>query len=792
MTSFLPPGRVPGETSGSSAETQGPCPGQRVILQRLVAPAGLSGVDVEVVALDAATGRRRVKDHSGRVYSVAPDNVEGLSEEILGESQTRQRVVNPSWEYVGASEKARSQSQPGQPGAGAVFEAWCAETFADHAVPTDELTILLLGPPGSGKTSFVNLLDVFPALLHTDFHGVFLGGLCRDGQGRLSTAVECKLSLGLLSLRIVDTPGFRSNSEAQDHLQRIIRGTGTLHAIVVVVDGSESASAPEFSAVCEMVPETARDNVAVVVTNASSKPHSKPGYGVWPPERSTFIDNPVEIMMHKPWSSLSRQTIWEAAVVVGRSLSSFVKQILEMRPLSIEDFNQALTSLKGTKQTQLSIKREYFVPIPSDSESVDRDDFMAPQDLLASWPKKGTPARSSKLEEDFVPSASGDVDTADTEAPRDLLASRPKKRTPTGSHQKSSVMPSLPEDTAVNPPIRQCVEYVGPDTYSPQPELKWLQDILAQGEAAQSKKISVSVDALQQMHLSHMVAKLQKREQEQLARRGGAVTGSSQQGPMQRSRLQGISIQFLVDEFEKELEWCFPDDYHATETFYDLSRMIWGDRSHPIDLLGHASVADEETGKLGVSLSSAVAREFPEAAGTATVFVSHAWSCRIKDFLAALREYCDSYELDMSRTFVWACFFCTNQIHGRPKGEPGSLAEVNTIIGSVGTVLCVLHDFRVGSAVYLRRSWFLYEVFIAAKQGIGIDAALLGPSRDALKQMTMSEIDKSVVVDWQQARATISPDKQEIDEFIGAGHDEFNEIVHQALVIALGKVSKRG
>ena len=97
--------------------------------------------------------------------------------------------------------------------------------------------------------------------------------------------------------------------------------------------------------------------------------------------------------------------------------------------------------------------------------------------------------------------------------------------------------------------------------------------------------------------------------------------------------------------------------------------------------------------------------------GPATVFVSHAWSCKTLDVFATMLGFADKDGEDGSEVFFWFDAFCNNQHDLASKPFEWFSDVLKDCIASIGTVLQVMTPWD--DPVPLKRAWCLWETFCA-------------------------------------------------------------------------------
>ena len=247
-------------------------------------------------------------------------------------------------------------------------------------LPVDELTILLLGQTGCGKSSLLNLLHNFEAVVQNGIEA--LKGEVKDfvdprfernsndrTVSQTAAATAYPVTLGPLHLRIVDTPGFgdtRGLEVDKEHATKIvncIKRLGALHAIALVISGREVRMTAQLNYVlgeiCAILPKTARDNIFVIFTNTPSplylnfeiKALSELVEHQVEKERQIFIENPYALWEnHKKNKGnvndqLAMNSLADAFKNAVDNVSKFLSEIAHMQRLNTHDF-EALYDLR--------------------------------------------------------------------------------------------------------------------------------------------------------------------------------------------------------------------------------------------------------------------------------------------------------------------------------------------------------------------------------------------------------------------------------------------------------------
>jgi len=233
---------------------------------------------------------------------------------------------------------------------------------------------------------------------------------------------------------------------------------------------------------------------------------------------------------------------------------------------------------------------------------------------------------------------------------------------------------------------------------------------------------------------------------------------------------QGVSVDFLVNRFDRILQKQFGAKYNEKTTFADLAVMLWGPAnacfSKVVDLLGHASFWDESRGASGVSLCKAIGERCAADVGIATLFISWTWRYSVKKFLETLRNYCADKGLAPASTFAWVCFLCNNQFDWLSGVMNDGVETFGETVQQIGNVVCFVDSFNASASLYFSRLWPVFEVFVACSCGVDIDFALMSDSEQELLGATIGELKESIKVDVMNASASDENDARKIKALI--------------------------
>jgi len=273
------------------------------------------------------------------------------------------------------------------------FDKWCEALLPRSRASARELTVLLLGQTGSGKSSFLNLLCNFPIVMR---HGrAAVSGMMQDFRdlrfendlwdrtvSQTNAATVYEVPMGPLRVRIVDTPGFgdtRGTNFDKRHAQMIvecIKQLGFVRAITIVVSGRESRMTAQLkyvlTEVCAILPKSARSNIVAVFTNTSNPLYlsfdidalNKLVEHKIQPEQQIYIENPFVLWER---SMQNRGKVDEASMQAGlvkafqdagESLAKLFSAVASMPRLNTKDFERLYELRMTIEQTTMAVLSE--------------------------------------------------------------------------------------------------------------------------------------------------------------------------------------------------------------------------------------------------------------------------------------------------------------------------------------------------------------------------------------------------------------------------------------------------
>lgn len=369
--------------------TTGWRPGQTVRLANLQPHLHLNGQVATVVRQDLK-GKWVVRLEDEREVMLSGDKMEApdaastassSGSEIL--SPERSVTVSHSMQAI----QKNSQSPPKNH-----FEEWCAanlQGFGRHK----QLTILLLGQTGSGKSSFLNLLGNFPTVMQhgqeavagkmSDFRNLEFENDLNDRKvSQTSEATVYQVDMGPLSLKIVDTPGFgdtRGRAFDEKHTKLIVdcvKKLGQVNAIAFVISGRESRVTAQLKyvlmEVCAILPKTAKNNIVAIFTNTNSplylsfdiKALNDMVEHPVEPDRQIFIENPYVLWERckqnkgKVDDAALQMDLVKAFKDAGENLAKLFAAMLTMPTLNTTEFEKLYNLRQAIESSTMKILAE--------------------------------------------------------------------------------------------------------------------------------------------------------------------------------------------------------------------------------------------------------------------------------------------------------------------------------------------------------------------------------------------------------------------------------------------------
>jgi len=275
--------------------------------------------------------------------------------------------------------------------------------------------------------------------------------------------------------------------------------------------------------------------------------------------------------------------------------------------------------------------------------------------------------------------------------------------------------------------------------------------------------------------------------------------GEAHQNDALSAKPQGVSVEFLVLEFDEALQKEFGDQYTESTTFVELGEMLWGPEGERFektrDLFGHVSMPNEKRGgKRGVSLCTAIAKKSARDVSDATLFISWTWRYSVKQFIRTLHQYCHRHRLPTRTTYVWVCFLCNDQFDWLAGGKKDGVEEFGKVVAQIGKVVCVVDHYLAAQALYFGRVWTVYEVHFASRHNIRIDIALMANAKIELDKANFGSVREGMVVDVMEAKASNQEDEDRIKEIVRqqGGGPAMNETVAELFVKMISGMLRTG
>uniref|UniRef100_A0A7S4GKS7 Uncharacterized protein n=1 Tax=Oxyrrhis marina TaxID=2969 RepID=A0A7S4GKS7_OXYMA len=261
-----------------------------------------------------------------------------------------------------------------------------------------------------------------------------------------------------------------------------------------------------------------------------------------------------------------------------------------------------------------------------------------------------------------------------------------------------------------------------------------------------------------------------------------------------KKRAKGVSVEFLVSTFETKLQNALGDEYHDNTTFIHLAESFWGRREARFEnmtsFLGHVETpSSDRVGENGVSLCTAIGIYDSHAVSDATHFLSWSWSYQVKKLLQTLKEYCTKRGLDRKKTFVWMCFFCNDQFEWFSGREQDGFETFGNMLRHIGKMVCIVDTYDAATAIYFKRLWPIYEIYIGFTEELAMDLALMVDSKEQLQQETLAKIKQAIVVEVRSAGASMPDDETRIKEMIAGRESDAKETNRIAKLLLVQMIS---
>ena len=307
-------------------------------------------------------------------------------------------TASSSGSEILSPERSHAASQPAQPAHPKPsppknhFEEWCAAHLQGFG-KQKQLTILLLGQTGSGKSSFLNLLGNFPTVMQhgqeavagkmSDFRNLEFENDLKDRKvSQTSAATVYEVDMGPLSLKIVDTPGFgdtRGRAFDEKHTKLIVdcvKNLGQVNAIAFVISGRESRLTAQLKyvlmEVCAILPKAAKNNIVAIFTNTTSPLYLSFDIDALngmvehqvKPERQIFIENPYVLWER---SKQNKGKVDDAALQMelvkafkdaGENLAKLFAAMLTMPKMNTTEFERLYNLRQAIESNTMKVLAE--------------------------------------------------------------------------------------------------------------------------------------------------------------------------------------------------------------------------------------------------------------------------------------------------------------------------------------------------------------------------------------------------------------------------------------------------
>ena len=164
--------------------------------------------------------------------------------------------------------------------------------------------------------------------------------------------------------------------------------------------------------------------------------------------------------------------------------------------------------------------------------------------------------------------------------------------------------------------------------------------------------------------------------------------------------------------------------------------------------------------------------------GDAIRFISHAWACNFLALVETIFEECEKEGLDESKCPVWLDIFTVNQHSGIEDFDHWT-TSFQLAIRKIGKAWIIFIPFF---AVWLERSWCLYELYAMVEGGTPFEILLPSAEQDAFTQYLIDggKVEDAISkIDIKKANAFKQTDQDNINRIVAAsmGHGKLNELV---------------
>jgi len=251
------------------------------------------------------------------------------------------------------------------------------------------------------------------------------------------------------------------------------------------------------------------------------------------------------------------------------------------------------------------------------------------------------------------------------------------------------------------------------------------------------------------------------------------------------SKPKGISVHWLKYGFLDEVKEAGLDESNPIYKIENLSQV----KNGVIRNKGKDVICPHD-GKNGAAYVDCVSGK--DNVGPATIMLSYGWGNSIGDIVDTLTDYCNSYQLEFKRTYIWICCLCVNQhrvAENKRNGVEVQFQEFHDIfrdrVTGIGHVVAMMSPWD--KPVYLTRLWCIFELY-TANENEHCEVTIAMPSSDR-KKMIEAITNINVLYEAlgrtkvQDAKASEKADRERILEIVekGPGFSGLNNQVNDLL-----------
>merc|ERR1712190_31067 len=170
--------------------------------------------------------------------------------------------------------------------------------------------------------------------------------------------------------------------------------------------------------------------------------------------------------------------------------------------------------------------------------------------------------------------------------------------------------------------------------------------------------------------------------------------------------------------------------------------------------------------------------------------------------LSALKNYVTTHpDIKEEGCFLWWCFFQNNQFRMLGSDESQSFDMLRTTFGTqlqnVGRMVSMLD--QVVDSVYSRRLWCVFEVYVAAQEGIPMEVLLPEAAQTEIESLIIQNggfkgARKAISVMAEEARASVQEDEEGIKALIErmpGKYTTLNDKVRESLANSLAAMIRK-